>query len=99
MAGKKRSDRKADDRRPVVTDDFIYNEPDSPAVGAENEPLSDTPEEAIRKLRRRKSENTGSDTVPAGSSPSEGTEEDTPRASSRLDSPEHGGPEGGSQDY
>ena len=54
MAGRRRLERKTDDRRPVVTDDFIYDEP----VNDINENLtdsfsSDTPEEAVRKLRRR----------------------------------------------
>ena len=35
--------------RPVVTDDFIYDDPDASAPKAEAD--SDTPEEAIRKLR------------------------------------------------
>lgn len=55
MAAKRRLDRKSDDRRPVVTDDFIY---DDPVFGSDsdtdNEHVSDTPEEAVRKLRRRK---------------------------------------------
>ena len=57
MAGRKRPERKSEDHRPVVTDDFIYNDPE-PADFAEagNEPVSDTPEEAIRKLRRRKAD-------------------------------------------
>ena len=52
MAGRRRLERKTDDRRPVVTDDFIYDDPQNPS----NEEVSgtfssDTPEEAIRKLK------------------------------------------------
>ena len=52
MAGRRRLERKTDDRRPVVTDDFIYDDPhqsyneDSSDTGS-----SDTPEESVRKLR------------------------------------------------
>ena len=57
MAAKRRPERKSEDRRPVVTDDFIYNDPDpADRTDTGNEPLSDTPEEAIRKLRRRKAD-------------------------------------------
>ena len=57
MAAKRRLERKSDDRRPVVTDDFIYDDPVTPvASSADEEPVSDTPEEAIRKLRRKKAE-------------------------------------------
>ena len=66
MAGKRRPERKSEDRRPVVTDDFIYNDPDENS-GAGNEPVSDTPEEAIRKLRRRTADATP-DQSPAGTS-------------------------------
>ena len=55
MAARRKSDRKSDDRRPVVTDDFIYDEPAGTGNPvADSEPVSDTPEEAIRKLRRKK---------------------------------------------
>lgn len=54
MSAKRRSDKK-EDRRPVVTDDYIYDDPDSALTsGSENGPVSDTPEEAIRKLRGKK---------------------------------------------
>lgn len=55
VSARRRLDRKKEeDRRPVVTDDFIYDDP----VGSEPDasdtvPHSDTPEEAVRKLRRR----------------------------------------------
>ncbi|MCR5567402.1 MAG: rod shape-determining protein MreC [Clostridiales bacterium] len=72
MAGKRRSNRKTDDRRPVVTDDFIYNDPDTDESGdAVSEPVSDTPEEAIRKLRRRN----------AASSPDAGPDRSSPESS------------------
>lgn len=50
---RRRLQRKVDNDRPVVTDDFIYNDPDNTADTASSEVYSDTPEEAIRKLRRR----------------------------------------------
>ena len=46
MAGKRRSHQAEPDPRPVAVDDFIYNEPDDSASPV----VSDTPEEAIRKL-------------------------------------------------
>ena len=54
MAAKRRLEKNKEDRRPVVTDDFIYDdplhmEPDDTVTG----PVSDTPEEAVRKLRRK----------------------------------------------
>ena len=54
MAAKRRLEKNKEDRRPVVTDDFIYDdphhaEPDDTVSG----PVSDTPEEAVRKLRRK----------------------------------------------
>lgn len=50
---KRRLRRKVDNDRPVVTDDFIYNDYDSSAVYNTAEIPSDTPEEAVRKLRKR----------------------------------------------
>jgi len=52
---RRRLQRKVDNDRPVVVDDFIYNDP---ANSSDDEPetdgiVSDTPEEAVRKLRRR----------------------------------------------
>ena len=54
MSARRRHESKSEDRRPVVTDDFIYDDP-APAGDAdsEKEPVSETPEEAVRKLRRR----------------------------------------------
>ena len=50
---RRRLQRKVDNDRPVVTDDFIYNDPlDSNDTGSADT-VSDTPEEAVRKLRRR----------------------------------------------
>jgi len=55
MSARRRLERKTDDRRPVVTDDFIYDDPESPARrDSDAEPVSDTPEEAVRKLRRKR---------------------------------------------
>ena len=78
MASRRRLERRSDDRRPVVTDDFIYDDPDS-ALNTENEsgPVSDTPEEAIRKLKRKKpdpvqdsgeNKSSGADGVPSDDS-------------------------------
>ena len=54
MAGRRKLQRQEDKSRPVVTDDYIYDDPDdSKSSASVNEPISDTPEEAIRKLRRR----------------------------------------------
>ena len=52
---RRRLQRKVDNDRPVVTDDFIYDEPDSLSDTDSAGISSDTPEEAIRKLRRRAS--------------------------------------------
>jgi hypothetical protein len=55
MAGRRRLERKTEERRPVVADDFIYDDPDvSRPDDQEQSPDSDTPEEAIRKLKRRR---------------------------------------------
>lgn len=59
--------RNTDETRPVVVDDFIY---DDPAKASEpvDDPASasDTPEEAIRKLRRRPAAEASSETDDAG---------------------------------
>ena len=54
MAGKRRQKRKTEEHRPVVTDDFIYDDPQlQSSGGSDSDPVaSDTPEEAVRKLRR-----------------------------------------------
>ena len=58
MAGRRRLERKTDDRRPVVTDDFIYDDPQQSFTDGNSDPVSsDTPEEAVRKLRKRTSQN------------------------------------------
>ena len=68
MSARKKTSKNSEDRRPVVTDDFIYDEPDTAFDnGEENTPLSDTPEEAIRKLKRRRAgseKNDSSDDTP-----------------------------------
>ena len=56
MGSRRRLDRKTEDRRPVVTDDFIYDDPSDSNSAQEEAPFSDTPEEAVRKLRRRKAD-------------------------------------------
>ena len=53
---RRRLQRKVDNNRPVVVDDFIYNDPDKSSADDHPETdgiVSDTPEEAVRKLRRR----------------------------------------------
>ena len=63
MSAKRRLERASDDRRPVVTDDFIYDDPAQSQSGSEAEsPYSDTPEEAIRKLKGSSSRDTRPDT-------------------------------------
>ena len=57
MAGRRRLERKTDERRPVVADDFIYDDPAASALNDQEQmPESDTPEEAIRKLKRKRAE-------------------------------------------
>ena len=55
MAGKKRRERPDNDPRPIAVDDFIYNDPDE-AGGDSLPPVSETPDEAIRRLRGRAKE-------------------------------------------
>ena len=65
MASRRRLERKTENRRPVVTDDYIYDDPDNTLTDDSGAaPSSDTPEEAIRKLRRKK---TGADVTETGS--------------------------------
>ncbi len=52
MAGRRRLERKTEERRPVVSDDFIYNDSNDPLENADESQASDTPEEALKKLRR-----------------------------------------------
>ena len=51
MARRRRLERIQDDKRPVVTDDFIYDDPSVSAGQKNDSNLSDTPEEAVRKLQ------------------------------------------------
>lgn len=53
MAGRRRQKQKNEEQRPVVTDDFIYDDPkEQPHGDSESFAFnSDTPEEAVRKLR------------------------------------------------
>ncbi|MBR5961163.1 MAG: rod shape-determining protein MreC [Clostridia bacterium] len=58
MAGRRHLERKTEDRRPVVTDDFIYDDPQQPVADESTDQVSsDTPEEAVRKLRKRTQQN------------------------------------------
>jgi len=51
---RRRLNRNVEDPRPLVTDDYIYNDPDTRLSGSDADAdVSDTPEEAVRKLRRR----------------------------------------------
>ena len=50
--------KQREDTRPVVSDDFIYDDPTGSAASSDSSPLSDTPEEAIRKLRGRSASST-----------------------------------------
>lgn len=57
MAARRRLERKTEDSRPVVADDFIYDDPLSlDTADSAGEQASDTPEEAVRKLRRKRPE-------------------------------------------
>lgn len=56
MAARRRLERNVKDNRPVVTNDFIYDDPRPVSEGSEGSVASDTPEEALRKLRRRSSD-------------------------------------------
>ena len=74
MAAKRRLEKNKEDRRPVVTDDFIYDDPlHMDSVDPGDEPVSDTPEEAIRKLRRKKTD----DSASASSEPSDDSSPDS----------------------
>ena len=54
MARFKRLSRSKEDQRPVVSDDFIYDDPDAPRP-PEDDAGSETPEEAPRNLRKNTS--------------------------------------------
>ena len=62
MSARRRLKRNTEDHRPVVTDDFIYDEPDTASAEQEQDDIaSDTPEEAVRKLRRKAPEEPAGD--------------------------------------
>ena len=68
MAGRRRLERKTDEPRPVVADDFIYDDPSvSDPDSADLRPESDTPEEALRKMKRRRRENLSVDSEDSSS--------------------------------
>ena len=52
MPGFRKREKHVPDDRPVVVDDFIYEDPED-SSGESDSPASDTPEEAIHKLRVR----------------------------------------------
>lgn len=55
MSARRRLENKSEKKRPVVTDDFIYDDPLSDnSADHDNNVISDTPEEAVRKLRYKK---------------------------------------------
>ena len=69
VSARRRLERSTEDLRPVVTDDFIYDDPEPAGVNdALTLPGSDTPEEAVRKLRRKNRDSVSPD---SGSSPTE----------------------------
>ena len=79
MAARKRSEKNSQDPRPVVTDDFIYDDPlFSDAERSDSDPVSDTPEEAIRKLRHKKSGSEPEDSSYKSSGSSTKKESDDP---------------------
>ena len=71
---RRRLERK-NDKRPVVTDDFIYNDPDD-ALSSETVTASDTPDEALRKLRKRTSPPVEEPTRPSDAEALSGNEEE-----------------------
>lgn len=55
MSARRRLERSTEDRRPIAANDFIYDDPSTEASDDTMDGfVSDTPEEAIRKLRRRR---------------------------------------------
>ena len=81
MAGKKRRDRADSDPRPIVVDDFIYNDPDGLTGSDSAASDSDTPDEAMRKLRgRRREESAAASPEEPESPPSENTDSSAPGA-------------------
>ena len=82
MARFRRTPKPEKDPRPVVVNDFIY---DTPSADAASEgPRSETPEEAIRKLRGR-----GEDPAPPSAPSQEASSPETPSAESApADAPE-----------
>ena len=84
MAGRRRLERKTEDRRPVVTDDFIYDDPAQSITENESEAASsDTPEEAVRKLRKRTQHN-DQDSGGIDSAPESAVEEKTEAARGKV---------------
>ena len=79
MPGKRRRSRPEADDRPIVVDDFIYNDPDEPSGGSSME--SDTPEEAIRKLRGRPKPAEPEEKPGSADTSADGTEIPDPKAS------------------
>jgi len=76
LAGKRRSSRKQEETRPVVTNDFIYDDPLHPLPGStDNSAISDTPEEAIKKLRHIKTGDTSDSELNSSENTSENNEE------------------------
>ena len=75
MARFRRGAKPEKDPRPVAVDDFIYDTPSDaagPAAGGSDAPQSETPEEAIRRLRGRpESEPSSSPSSAENSSPTE----------------------------
>ena len=54
------------DKRPIVVDDFIYNDPDDAAFSAASS--SETPEEALRALQDSRNSAPAGDSAPSGTS-------------------------------
>lgn len=79
MAARRRLERKSDEPRPVVTDDFIYDDPDSSdrLTGGDGI-VSDTPEEAVRKLRRRRTDDASAVPMPEDDSEASQPGDDLP---------------------
>ena len=80
MAGFRKTRKQEKDPRPVVVNDFIYDTPDLDPSSPSGEPRSETPEEAVRKLRGR-----GGESAPPASSPEEPSAEAPAAASEDPD--------------
>ena len=76
--------RKAKEEQPLVKDDFIYNISDDESSGQESDFPSDTPDEAIRKLRGRKPQPDSSPASASSDRPSVPEDDSASAASGKI---------------